>query len=246
MTRTSATGAAESLGCTTDSQLDDWLPLRAHYERCLERAGATPEGVDWPNARDLEARFAVQLGVLSAVPSGTEPPLLLDLGCGPGLLLDYLGAAGRGDAVRYRGIDISPAMAAAARARWPDHSFEARDIVADPLPPESVDVVVMNGVLTERRGIPRDRMAAMAEGIVAAAFRSARYGIAFNAMSRHVDWEREDLFHWGFDEVAAFLKRDVTRHVAFRADYALYEFTAFAWRKHQRPAPFAQEDWWRR
>ena len=71
-----------------------------------------------------------------------------------------------------------------------------------PLPPESVDVVVMNGVLTERQGIPRPRMVELAEALVAAAFRAARHGIAFNAMSRHVDWEREDLFHWGFDEVA--------------------------------------------
>ena len=137
-------------------------------------------------------------------------------------------------------------MVAAARARWPEHSFEVRDVVADPLEAESVDVAIMNGVLTERQSIPRERMVDLAEGIVAAAFRAARYGVAFNAMSKHVDWERDDLFHWGFDEVAAFLKRDLTRHMAFRADYGLYEFTAFAWREPQRPAPLAREDWWKR
>lgn len=224
----------------------DWLPLQDHYERRLREAGATPQGVDWPDGRGLEARFATQLGVLDAVPAGGEPPLLLDLGCGPGLLLDYLNVTGRLSDVRYLGVDISPAMVAAARARWPEHSFEVRDVVAHPLEPESVDVAIMNGVLTERQGIPRERMVDLAEGIVAAVFRAARYGVAFNAMSKHVDWERDDLFHWGFDEVAAFLKRDVTRHMAFRADYGLYEFTAFAWREPQRPAPLAREDWWRR
>jgi hypothetical protein len=137
-------------------------------------------------------------------------------------------------------------MVAAAQARWPGVAFEARDIIADPLQSGSVDVVVMNGVLTERRGIPRERMVEMAEAIVTAAFRAARHGVVFNAMSKHVDWEREDLFHWGFDEVAAFLTRDVSRHIAIRADYGLYEFSAFAWRRPRRPEPCADERWWER
>jgi SAM-dependent methyltransferase len=224
----------------------DWLPLQQHYERCLAAAGVTPEGVDWPNGQDLEVRFATQLAVLEAVPPGPGLPMLLDLGCGPGLLLDYLAATGRAGQVAYRGIDISASMVEAARRRWPSKSFEVRDLLADPLPPNSADVVVMNGVLTERQGIPRDRMVAMAEAIVTAAFRAARHGIAFNAMSRHVDWERDDLFHWGFDEVAAFLRRDLTRHIAFRADYGLFEFTAFAFHAPRTPMPCATPDWWLR
>jgi SAM-dependent methyltransferase len=222
----------------------DWLPLQRHYERCLALAGATPLGVDWPNGPDLAARFDVQLQILAAVPAGTTPSLL-DLGCGPGLLLDYLAATGRVNTVDYRGIDISAAMVDAARRRWPEKNFQARDIIADPLPAESVDVVIMNGVLTERQEIPRDRMVVMAETLLKAAFRVARYGVAFNAMSRHVDWERDDLFHWGFDEAAAFLKRDLTRHMAFRADYGLYEFTAFAWRHPQRSPANAAGEWWK-
>ena len=223
----------------------DWLPLQRHYEACLERAGASPAGVDWPNAADLATRFETQLAVLPALP-GAGPPELLDLGCGPGLLLDYLAATDRLATVRYRGIDLSPAMVAAAQARWPGAVFEARDILRNPLPPQSVDAVVMNGVLTERQAIPRPRMVAMAEAVVTAAFAAARHGIVFNAMSRHVDWERDDLFHWGFDEVAAFLTRSVTRHIALRADYGLYEFTAFAWRSPQRPAVSPPDHWWQR
>ncbi len=223
----------------------DWLPLQRHYEACLERAGASPAGVDWPNAADLATRFETQLAVLPARPVGAEPPELLDLGCGPGLLLDYLDATGRLDAIRYRGVDLSPAMVAAAQARWPGVAFEARDILRDPMPPQSVDAVIMNGVLTERQGIARAQMLAMAEALVAAAFAAARHGIAFNAMSRHVDWERDDLFHWGFDELAKFLTGSVTRHIALYADYGLYEFTAFAWRSPQRAAAPVPGQWQR-
>ena len=224
----------------------DWLPLQLHYERCLAQAGATPAGVDWPDGRDLEERFAVQLAVLDAVPAGDALPVLLDLGCGPGLLLDYLRAVGRADAVEYRGVDISPPMIDSARARWPGRSFEVRDLLTDPLPAQSVDVVLINGVLTEKQGIARERMVVMAEALLGAAFRAARHGIAFNAMSRHVDWERADLFHWGFDEVAAFLTRDLTRHIAIRADYGLFEFTAFAWRHPRRLSSAAGPEWWKR
>jgi SAM-dependent methyltransferase len=222
----------------------DWLPLQVHYERCLAEAGATPSGVDWPNARDLEERFAVQLGVLDAVPPAAAKPILLDLGCGPGLLLNYLAATGRAEAVEYRGIDISPAMIDLGRSRWPGKEFQVRDITVDPLPSESVDVVVMNGVLTERQGIPREHMVSMAESLLTAAFQAARVGIVFNVMSRHVDWEREDLFHWGFDEVAAFLKQNLTRHFSFRADYGLFEFSTFAWRHPQRLETSVGPDWW--
>jgi SAM-dependent methyltransferase len=230
----------------SNRQMTDWLPLQAHYERCLAQAGVTPAGVDWPNSRDLEERFAVQLGILDGMPPASELPSLMDLGCGPGLLLDYLTAIGRAASVRYQGIDISPLMIERARTRWTDQPFQVRDILAEPLPDQSVDVVIMNGVLTERQGIAREQMVRMAEALLSAAFQTARHGIVFNAMSRHVDWERDDLFHWGFDEVAAFLTRSLTRHIAIRADYGLYEFSAFAWRHPRRLAPGIDHAWWAR
>lgn len=212
----------------------DWAPLKTHYETCLERFGATPQGVDWPNQVDLTARFDTLVSVLSAVSVEQRPVRMLDLGCGTGLILDYL--KGRPDLppIYYHGIDISERMIDVARSRWPDATFEVRDIIADPLPPRSVDVVVMNGVLTERQSIPRERMITLAKTLIKAAFDSARAGVAFNVMSRHVDWERDDLFHWSFDEIATFLTKEVTRHVAFRADYGLYELSAFAYRFPQR------------
>lgn len=228
----------------------DWAKITGHYERCLAEAGASPRGVDWPNGRDLEARFAVQLGLLDGVSKGGVPegrkPALLDVGCGPGLLLDYLAATGRAGTVDYAGVDLSPAMIEAARRRWPDAQFSVRNIVTEPLEPLSVDVVLMNGVLTERLDLPQQTMEAMAQGLIQAAFATARVGIAFNVMSDHVDWHRDDLFHWPFDDIARFLTRSVSRHYTLRADYGLYEYTVFVWRSPQRPAPLNPDTWWER
>jgi SAM-dependent methyltransferase len=222
-------------------QADGWNVIVRHYEQCLARHSATPRGVDWPNGADLAARFGVMLELLAQT-SGR--PALLDLGCGPGLLLDYLAATGGVDRVRYRGIDLSSAMIDAARVRWPMHEFECRDIVAAPLPEQSVDIVIMNGVLTERISLSVEAMTAMAKSLVAAAFRIARVGIAFNVMNAHVDWERADLFHWRFDALADFLTREVSRHYAFRADYGLYEYTCLVRRKPDRAPPPSAAGWW--
>ena len=171
---------------------------------------------------------------------------LLDLGCGPGLLLDYLEATGGRRGIAYQGIDLSPRMIAAARSRWPNENFSVRDIMTDPLPEQSVDYVIANGVLTARCSVERSKMVRLAQQLITAAFQSARMGIAFNVMSAHVDWERDDLFHWQFDEVAAFLKKAVSRHFVFRFDYGLYEFTTYVWRNPQRPIPVSREMWWQR
>jgi SAM-dependent methyltransferase len=221
----------------------EWSAIVRHYEACLAKHGVTPRGVDWPSGTDLATRFGVMLELL---PEAGDTPVVLDLGCGPGLLLDYMTLIGVADRVRYSGLDLSQPMVDAARARWSAHDFACRDICADPLPDQSVDIVIMNGVLTERVSLSVEAMTGLAEALVAAAFRAARVGIAFNVMNAHVDWQRDDLFHWPFDELAAFLKREIGVNYEFRADYGLYEYTCFVRRHPRRPAGPAREAWWER
>ena len=62
----------------------------------------------------------------------------------------------------------------------------------------------------------------------------AREGLAFNVMSKHVDWERDDLFHLSTDLLLAFLKSELSRHVVIRHDYGLYEYTVYVYREPNR------------
>jgi len=66
--------------------------------------------------------------------------------------------------------------------------------------------------------------------MLSAAFAKAERGIAFNVMSKHVDWEREDLFHLPFDTLARILIRALTRNFIIRNDYGLYEYTTYVYR----------------
>lgn len=206
--------------------------LVRHYEARLAEHGATPQGVDWPDAEDLAVRFEVMLGALAGCRA--EIPAILDVGCGPGLLLDHLRARGRLETVEYLGLDASARMVEVARARWPGYVFERRDLLAEPLPARSADLVVMNGLFTVRAEASHAAMEDFARRMIAAAFRLCRHAVAFNVMSAHVEWTRDDLFHWPYDALATFLTGHVTRHYAVRADYGLYEYTVYLFREPRR------------
>ncbi|MSO69852.1 MAG: class I SAM-dependent methyltransferase [Alphaproteobacteria bacterium] len=225
--------ARSASSAATADPRPDYHGIITHYERCLAEHGPNHRGVDWPNAPDLATRFDVMLGVVRATPAR---PSVLDLGCGPGLLLDHLRATGRQDALDYNGVDLSQAMIEAGTRLWPSVQFSRRDILEQPFDEKSFDYVIMNGVLTEKESLSAAAMTAYAERLIEAAFRCCRVGIAFNVMSAHVDRKRDDLFHWPFDALMSFLKARVTRHVTLRADYGLYEYTVYAYRTASSPA----------
>jgi SAM-dependent methyltransferase len=215
---------------TPDEEQPPYMELVAHYEECLKTFGPTHKGVDWPNAADLTTRFRVMLDLIRRNDLGAVT--VLDLGCGPGLLLDHLNdntSPVPGVVIEYQGIDLSAAMIEAAKTRHPPDMFSVRNVLADPLPPQSVDYVIMNGVLTEKQALSFDAMEAFAIGLISEAFLSAKKGIAFNAMSPFVDWERDDLFHWPIERMMAAVQR-LSPNAVIRSDYGLREYTIYVYR----------------
>lgn len=198
--------------------------LKAHYEKCFAEHGCTPQGLNWPNAEDMQTRYRVMAELM-----GDAPGSLLDIGCGYGGFLEYLHEQKIN--VDYTGVDISPQMIEAAKARHDDAAFEVVDIL-NTAPPRA-DYAVMNGVLTVKSQASYDAMEAFAQAMIKAAFDAVDKGLAFNVMSHHVDWQRDDLFHWPFDAMAAFVTEHCSRHVTIRADYGLYEYTAYLYKDPQ-------------
>lgn len=209
---------------------EGYRSLVEHYERCLARHGDSHLGVDWPNARDAETRYRVMLDLISSPPS--RPVTVLDFGCGAGHFYEYLMEQGRTDII-YSGVDAAPSFIELCQSKFPQLPFRCIDVLSDDAVLPIVDYIVMNGVLTEKRGLSFDEMRDYMERLIVKVLGCVRVGLAFNVMSAHVDWQRDDLFHMPYDTLAAFLRRDVSRHFSFRADYGLYEYTAYVYRGPQ-------------
>ena len=207
-----------------------YLTLQEHYERKLREHGDNHRGVDWPNRPDAEKRYDVMLDMIGNSPTSAS---LLDIGCGLAHLYDRIVEKRWDTLLTYEGLDVSPAFIAACRRKHPHIEFHEVDILAPDsvlLPARQYDYVVLNGVFTEKLAMSHAEMSGFFQRMLATAFEFARKGVAFNVMSKHVDWERDDLFHLPFDEMAGFVTRNLTRDFVIRNDYGLFEYTVYLYR----------------
>jgi SAM-dependent methyltransferase len=204
-----------------------YIEIVEHYEECLAKHGDSHLGVDWPKPQDAETRYRVMLELIRRPrPSFST---LLDFGCGASHLYEHILANGI-IGIEYVGLDLSAQFIELSRKKFPNNRYVCTDILEHPETVPASDYIVMNGVFTEKRGLTFDEMLAYFERMLRAAFSKAQMGIAFNVMSKHVDWERDDLFHLPFDMLAQFLIRSLTRNFVIRNDYGLYEYTTYVYR----------------
>ena len=199
-----------------------------HYESCLDQHGDTHLGVDWPNAADAARRYAVMLGVVR--PDGPTPATLLDLGCGASHLQEYLQATGASH-LTYAGMDLSEKFVALSRRKFPHLTYYCGDLLEIGPDVPTFDYVVMNGLFTEKRALSQAEMIRFWQDMLKVAWDHTTVGLAFNVMSSHVDWQREDLFHVAMDSTAAYVRQELSRHWTMRQDYGLYEYTTYVYRE---------------
>ena len=200
-----------------------YMKIVEHYENCLEKFGDNHLGVDWPDQIDADIRYKVMLGIMN---DENQPVSLLDFGCGAGHLLEFIKSKKISN-IKYTGLDISSRYISLCKEKFPDTKFICLDILEDSDKVPKFDYIVMNGVFTEKRELSFDEMLSYFKRIVEILFKKANIGLAFNMMSKHVDWERDDLFHLPLDLLAEFLTKQVSRHFVIRNDYGLYEYTVY-------------------
>jgi len=205
-----------------------YLSIVSHYESCLEKHGDTHLGVDWPKKEDAETRYKVMLELIRRN-NEARMVRLLDFGCGTSHLYEHILARGIKN-ISYAGLDLSEQFVQVSQTKFPGNEYYCVDMLTGDAAIPSFDYVVMNGVFTEKRALDFDEMFAYFKRLLKKVFEKAEIGLAFNVMSKHVDWEREDLFHLPFDVLAAFLKQELTRNFVFRNDYGLYEYTTYVYR----------------
>jgi cyclopropane fatty-acyl-phospholipid synthase-like methyltransferase len=205
-----------------------YLSLLSHYESCLERHGDSHLGVDWPKKEDAETRYRVMLAVIRRE-DVARTVRLLDFGCGASHLYEHIVAHGIQN-ITYSGLDLSQKFFELCRKKFPQNDYYCADLLDTQAVIPNFDYIIMNGVFTEKGVLSFNEMFSYFKRLVTQVFEKAEVGIAFNVMTKHVDWERDDLFHLPFDLLAAFLKQALTRNYIIRNDYGLYEYTTYVYR----------------
>jgi SAM-dependent methyltransferase len=181
-----------------------------HYEDCLDEHGDNHQGVDWPNKNDALKRYKVMLDVIpnNELASSNK---LLDFGCGAAHLLEFvLKQEKYKDVVDYYGADLSEKFITLSK--------------------EKFDYVVLNGVFTEKRELTFNEMWSYFQEMIKRVFLITNKGIAFNVMSKAVEWERKELFHLPTDQLIDFLTKEISRNFIIRNDYGLYEYTVYIYK----------------
>jgi cyclopropane fatty-acyl-phospholipid synthase-like methyltransferase len=200
-----------------------YLKIAEHYDNCFKQHGDSNLGVDWPNYEDTLTRHQVMYEIVKK-----DNPSLLDFGCGLGHFNEWL--INNNKKVQYSGLDINEGFYNACKTKFPNLSFYNIDIFKDNNLP-NFDYITINGVFTEKQKLTQSEMMEFFASAIIKLWDKCNEGIAFNLMSKHVDWERDDLFHVSLDELGWFLKNHLSRNFIIRNDYKLYEYTTYVYKK---------------
>ncbi|MBL7544823.1 MAG: methyltransferase [Bdellovibrionaceae bacterium] len=203
----------------------DYKKIYQHYEECFKIQGDNHRGVDWPVEKDVNLRHKVMTELFIK----DYPTKILDFGCGLGHYLDYLKGVSLLGELEYFGADISEPFIKQCQVKYPHSKFAQIDILKDNVP-FSFDYAVCNGVFTVKKDLQYEVMWQFMVDVISKLYSQSNKGIAFNVMSKNVDWERDDLFHVSLDQLTQYLCKNLSRHFVVRSDYGLYEYTVYVYK----------------
>ena len=181
-------------------------------------------------ARSTHALYQYKM-MLELVREKDQDITLLDLGCGLGHMLDYIKSDDRYSKIKYSGMDLSQKYLKIAQKKHPGIDFYCLNILNEAEKFPEYDYIVMNGIFNYKGSISMVDMLEYWKKMVSAAYKKAKKGIAFNVMSKIVDWEREDLFHLSFDVMGNYISKNLQRNFIIRHDYGRFEYTTYVYRE---------------
>ena len=156
---------------------------------------------------------------------------VLDFGCATGHMLTFLKRE-FDFAGSYVGYDISPVMIEAAQEKFGGEKarFEVRDILSQGVD-EEFDYVLISGTFNDLTGDNWGWMTAVLRTL----FAKSRVALAFNTLTRYVDYLDDHLFYVDPTKVFQFCKEELSPKVSLRHDYCIregvvpYEFTTYVY-----------------
>lgn len=204
----------------------------AYFEGLLAQHGPNYLALDWNSTESQRLRFKIlkELLVYGKKAAGVS---LLDVGCGLGDLYGWLKADGvlSRNKISYTGFDIAPKMIEAARKKYPDGRFEARDILADRSAPKA-DYIFCCGVFNIRTTDRLDHLDFVKE-MLFRMYDLCNYGLAVNFLSEGGlprtgpdEAAAGRYFYFNPEELLSYSRFIATRYI-LRHDYHPGDFTLY-------------------
>jgi SAM-dependent methyltransferase len=200
--------------------------LVKHYQSLFKKYGPSPKAVQYADLETQIARFEILAQIDSNLTS------VIDVGCGLGDFWSFLRS--KGDQSRYLGLDIVPEFIEHANARFTDDSKAQLINSADVLP-TGYNYAILSGVFNNKTDDNWEFMTKTLRSMYVASTK----GIAFNAMSKFVDYYDPNLYYVDPMEVLNFCKQELQGHPVLRHDYSVrregypFEFAIYVYKKPQ-------------
>ena len=209
---------------------NSYLKIADYYNKVFNQYGDTPQGLAWDNQTNLNKRYEVMFDLIKHPKQITPNTTVLDFGCGYGGFYKWISNHQR--YIKYTGIDINEHSIKKAKEIHSEVDFYKKDILNDEhfYSLQCFDYIICNGTFTVKDTLTQKEMMEFFTSTMIKLWSKCNKGIAFNLMSKHVDWERDDLFHVSLDELGWFLKNNLSRNFIIRNDYKLYEYTVYVYK----------------
>jgi SAM-dependent methyltransferase len=189
----------------------------ARYAKRYEQYGTDVQTLDVGQHYDAQHVVHASIGDLHG-------KTLLDIGCGLGHYYAYLRS--RGIDVDYIGYDFMPAFIEEDRKRYPEATFEVRDVTNDGIG-HAADYVVMCQVFNNKYEDTDNTE--VVKAVVGQAFEAARIGVSVDMISTYVNYRVPEMHYFSPEEMFAF-GESLTPFVRLRHDYAPRHFTLFLYK----------------
>ena len=201
--------------------------IRREYESHLMKHDFnSPEAAHWKGREKTWLRFKILTEI-----DNLNNRVILDFGCGNGLLLDFLKE--RNIHCEYYGWDISEKMIEVARKRHPEAKFRVSNIFEDDLSDYNnfFDYIVVSGLFYIKVDAEPEVHEAWLKAILSKLWALCKKGIAVNFMTEYVDWKEEDLYYCSIRDIIPFCVNNLSRWFVVRHDYQLWEFTMYIYKE---------------
>ena len=163
---------------------------RAYGDR-LAAHGPVSKGVFWRSESTQIARFDALLNLVAKV-TPVAHPMLGDIGCGYGAMLDFIQKTPRYQSFPYIGIDINRKMISSCKQKFPDqkHLF-----LVGKHPPSTVDFCVLSGTFNLCHATNTSLWHEYIFANLQKCWQRSRYGLVLNLLCDHTTKIENKIFY---------------------------------------------------